>query len=414
MKDILKDTEYNFEVIRLLSQAVYGGSDTTECLATVARVKEGNAQSWYAEWTRTAEDVRKIAEKCLEEAHIISAREAFLRAANYYRSSEFFLHDDPEDLRVWSAWEDSRTCFAAAAKLFVPPVEQVHIPYQGKELPGYFYRVDESNQPRPTVILQTGFDGTVEELHFDGAVAAVRRGYNCLTIEGPGQGRLYHREQLYFRPDWDKVITPVVNFLSKRTEVNNQKIALIGLSFGGFLAARAAAYEPRLAACVVNGSLLDLGEVWKAKLPQVLRSQLENPFRFNLLAKVVTGASPALKYAFTDAMWKFGATNPHEFMKLAEAYTLEGYTKKIKCPTLVCESSSESYVTGQAAKFFEALACEKAYIRFSEQEAVDRHNQVGARLRLHQRIFDWLDDIIYPQSNLPEIAAEQLPVVSEV
>jgi alpha-beta hydrolase superfamily lysophospholipase len=394
MKDILRDTAYNFETIRILSHAVYGGADTTECLATIARIKEGNAQSWYAEWTRTAEDVRKIAERCLENKHVVSAREAFLRAANYYRNAEFFLNDDPQDLRVWSAWEDSRYCFGQAAKLFTPPLERVQIPYEGKFLPGYFYRLDDSSTPRPTVILQTGFDGTLEELHFDGAVAARRRGYNCLTIEGPGQGRLYHREQLYFRPDWERVITPVVNFLTKLPEVDSTKIALVGLSFGGFLAARAAAFEHRVAACVVNGSLLDLGEVWRDRLPGILQSQIDKPFRFNLLARLVTQATPALKYAFSDAMWKFGATNPHEFMKLTETYTLNDYAEKIKCPTLVCESSGESYITGQAVKFYEALTCPKAYISFSQEEATDRHNQVGARLRLHQRIFDWLDDVI--------------------
>jgi alpha-beta hydrolase superfamily lysophospholipase len=405
MKDIFKDTAYNFETIRILSHAVYGGSDATECLATIARIKEGSPQSWYAEWTRTAEDIRKIAEKCLENGHLVSAREAFLRAANYYRNSEFFLHDDPEDLRVWSAWEDSRYCFSQVAKLFQPPLERVEISYEGKFLPGYFYRVDDSGKPRPTVILQTGFDGTLEELHFDGAVAAMRRGYNCLTIEGPGQGRLYHRDQLFFRPDWQKVISPVVDFLISKPEVDTQKIGLIGLSFGGFLAARAAAFEPRLAACVVNGSLLDLAEVWRDKLPDILHSQINNPLRFNLLARVVMRASPSLKYAFSDAMWKFGATNPHEFMTLIQAYKLDGFAEKIICPTLVCESSGESYVTGQAAKFYEALKCPKAYISFSYEEAVDRHNQVGARLRLHQRIFDWVDNTITDEkSKTPNVA----------
>jgi pimeloyl-ACP methyl ester carboxylesterase len=62
--------------------------------------------------------------------------------------------------------------------------------------------VDNSGKPRPTLIFHGGFDSSVEELFFFGGAAAVRRGYNCLTFDGPGQGAPMREQKLLFRYDW--------------------------------------------------------------------------------------------------------------------------------------------------------------------------------------------------------------------
>ncbi len=46
------------------------------------------------------------------------------------------------------------------------------------------------------------------------------------------------------RPDWEKVVTPVVDVAVKLPGVDPEKIILAGWSFGGFLVVRAAAFEP--------------------------------------------------------------------------------------------------------------------------------------------------------------------------
>ena len=95
------------------------------------------------------------------------------------------------------------------------PVEQVLIPYEGTFLPGYYYRPDASHQPRPTLMVHGGYDSTGEELYFLIAAAAIQRGYPCLTFEGPGQGALLREQHLPLRPDWEQVVTPVVDFLGE-------------------------------------------------------------------------------------------------------------------------------------------------------------------------------------------------------
>ena len=80
------------------------------------------------------------------------------------------------------------------------------------------------------------------------AAPALERGYNCLTFEGPGQGGVIRKQKIPFRHDWERVVTPVVDYALTRSEVIDPTcIALMGISMGGYLAARAAAFEHRIA-----------------------------------------------------------------------------------------------------------------------------------------------------------------------
>jgi len=77
MKLVFRDQTFSFELLRAIGYTVYDGADIGECLATAARIKEGDFESWHTEWTRTAQRVQKIAEDCVAGAHTISARKAY-------------------------------------------------------------------------------------------------------------------------------------------------------------------------------------------------------------------------------------------------------------------------------------------------------------------------------------------------
>ena len=168
---------------RTLAHAIYGGADFGECRTTSGRVAIGDADSWYREWNETADRVSAIGEASEAKGHKVSAREAYLRASNYYRTSYPFFYGAPVDPRLVEAFDKETAAFRRAAALFDPPVEPVEIPYEGTTLPGYFYRVDDSSEPRPTLIVGSGYDSTIQESHFAHAVDSVRRGYNCLTFD---------------------------------------------------------------------------------------------------------------------------------------------------------------------------------------------------------------------------------------
>ena len=95
--------EYWFEVQRAIGASSYGASDFGEVMATVNRIPSGDDEAWYAEWNATAERVFAEAQAQHAAGHLVSARDGYLRASNYFRTSEFFLHGNHEDPRIYSA-----------------------------------------------------------------------------------------------------------------------------------------------------------------------------------------------------------------------------------------------------------------------------------------------------------------------
>jgi hypothetical protein len=248
LKIIFQDPTFSLQLLRALSETYYRGADIGECLSTAYRITKGDFESWHTEWLKTAKRIQSYADECLAKGHTISARDAYLRASNYYRISEFMLID-PQDPRIQITWGNSKECFSKAAALFPFYVESIEIPYkQGAMLPGYFYHnsknsvyninTDESRKSKetgnklsgPTIIVHGGFDSTLEELYSSSAAPALEGGYNCLTFEGPGQGGVIRKQNIPFRCDWEEVVTPVIDYALRRKEefgIDVNQIALM-------------------------------------------------------------------------------------------------------------------------------------------------------------------------------------------
>ncbi|MBW2618971.1 MAG: alpha/beta fold hydrolase, partial [Deltaproteobacteria bacterium] len=349
-------------------------------------------ESWYTEWWATADRVRAIGQSCLAAGHKVSAREAFCRASMYYRSAEFFLHGDPADPRILETWHLSRDSFRQAAALMDHPVEAVKIPYEDTFLPGYVMRPDDSLAPRKTLIVQTGFDGTGEELYFEVGFFALARGYNVLIFEGPGQGGPLRAQHLYFRPDWEKVITPVVDFALSRPEFDPKRLAILGISMGGYMVVRGAAFERRLTAVVANPGSYDLlegrGHGQKEREVEGIRKHPEEANKA-LRQKMKTDAG--LRWAMNNGMFTFGKSEPTGFILALAGYGLKDTAPLVRCPTLVIQSQDEQAYPGQAKQLYQALTCPKTLMPFTRKDMASWHCQMGALAISNQRIFDWLD-----------------------
>jgi len=391
--------EYWFETQRAFGAASYGASELGEVMSTVQRVPSGDDEAWYTEWNATAERVFAEAEAQRAAGHRVSARDGYLRASNYFRTSEFFLHGNHEDPRIYSAYKKSINAYQLGCPLYDTPILPMEIPYENTTLPGYFHRVDESNTKRPLLILHTGFDGAAEEMHTGGARAGVERGWNVLVFDGPGQYGPIHRERLPFRPDWEKVVTPVVDFALTLPVVDPAKIALMGVSFGGYLAPRAAAFEKRIKALVANDGIYDFGVTQLAGVPPDQReafiaavNQKDAP---ELDARILAGRqkSSGAKWAIDQAGFVMGEPTPHATIAKVLKFNLRGgIAEQITCPTLVLDAEEDMYLKGQPDVLYEHLTCPKTMIRFTTAEGAGAHCQCGADRLAAARIFDWLDD----------------------
>ncbi|WP_147918298.1 alpha/beta hydrolase family protein [Ruania zhangjianzhongii] len=397
------DAQFWFETLRTFGHITYGGADFGEVAVTAERITSGDYDSWHDQWRHTADRVAGEGRDSLASGHRISARDAFLRASNYYRNAEFFLHGDPADPRIRTAYDASVDYFRRAGALFSPAIEPVEIPYADTVLPGYLYRADHSGAPRPTVVMFNGFDGSVEEMHFFGAAAALERGYTVLSFDGPGQPGTRHHHGLTFRPDWENVVGPVLDYAGTIPEVDPDRIALLGNSMGGLLAPRAAAFDQRIAALVALDGVYDLSLVATSLFPgdaaeAERRLRAADDPEVDAALAAAMAADPTARWAIEHGMYVLGAATPRAFAAAYLDYHLrDGIAEQISCPTLVCSGTEDDFFAGQPELLFEHLTCTKTLVPFTADDGAGAHCQAGAQRLAYARVYDWLDDVFGAQ-----------------
>jgi pimeloyl-ACP methyl ester carboxylesterase len=396
LKVAFNDSSFAFEFVRNLGFMYYGGSDLGEMIATAGQIKEGDFESWFTEWDTLARRILSRADASLSAGHLESAREAYLRASTYFRTAEFYLHVDQGDPRILSESRASQQAYAAAAKLTGPIWEPIEIPYEGTTLPGYFYKVDSSGKPRPTLIFHGGYDSSVEELFFFGGAAAVRRGYNCLTFDGPGQGAPIREQKLPFRYDWEAVVTPVVDYALTRPDVDGEHLAIMGMSLGGYLAARTVAFEHRFRAAIFFDGLYDFGESLRAALPKEAIAALDAGEAVQgeeIIQKRMLN-NTTLRWSMTQGVWSFGASSISDFLRRTKQFTMDGTAGQIQCPCLVLEAEEDIFFLNQPQKIYDALHVPKQLFRFTKGEGAENHCQSGALSYKDEVVFNWLDETL--------------------
>ncbi|AAK81332.1 dipeptidyl aminopeptidase/acylaminoacyl peptidase [Clostridium acetobutylicum] len=395
---IFKDSQFEFQTLRVLGSSASGAADIGEVVETAQRIKEGDFKSWCDEWSKTAKSLEESAEESYSKGHFISAKKAYLRAANYYRTAEFYLHENPNNPIIGELYEKSLRCFSYVMKLNKPAIEAVKIPYENTFLPAHYYKLQNSNGKAPVLIAMTGYDGTKEEF-YGLAMTALEHGMNFLTFEGPGQGEAVRKQKLFFRYDYEKVVTPVIDYVISRKEVDQAKIILWGESLGGYLAPRAAAFEHRLAACVANSGVYDffggiLRELGNNSREEFFSAARINPEEFDKNIYSIAKLNSKVRWGIYHGMYVFGVNSPHEYILKAEDFYLKDIAEKIKCPTLVIDSDNDGILGGQSKPLYDVLRCKKEYMFFTSENGAGYHCQVGAKLIGWERILSWIEDII--------------------
>jgi pimeloyl-ACP methyl ester carboxylesterase len=245
--------------------------------------------------------------------------------------------------------------------------------------------------PRPTVMILGGGDSTCEEMYdFGGGAAAVRRGYNALLWEGPGQvGAFAADKTLTYRPDYEVPTRYAVDYVLSRTDVDRKRLALAGNSMGGYFAPRAVAFEKRIAAVIAN-SLLPLFETSLLALLGLKDASSED------LESKVDLSDPLKKFLLTDVQERCGMAGKSlaAFLDNISRYTLAGLEGKITCPLLSVGGEGEGpSANALAHEFFEKLSCPKTERVVTSAEGGEAHCQINNPSLKHQIEFDWLDDI---------------------
>jgi len=364
----------------------------------MSRISPGDQAAWVKEWRATADRVAAIGKDCAAGGHDVSAREAFLRASNYYRTACMMLFGAPTAPALIETYERESACFREFASRMEPALQAIEIPYENTVLHGYFCPAANAMGTAPTLIVTNGYDSTLHELYFAFVVAANRRGYHCIIFDGPGQGGALIKQGLPMRPDWENVIRPVVDFAMTRPEVDATRVALAGWSFGGYLALRAASGEPRLAACIADPGFMDLWEALCAMLPGLPDEVLQHPLEADpaLFAPYMAHIEsiPALRWKIVQrAFWVHGVDSLPAYLAASRGFCNRNRLEAIRYPVFVAQEENDPLATS-APEVYAAIQAPKTLVQFTAAEGTGDHCAMLGRSRFLQQMFDWLDDVL--------------------
>ncbi|KAF2642237.1 alpha/beta-hydrolase [Massarina eburnea CBS 473.64] len=419
MHRFFKTDFFNFEFIRILSTAQYGGCETGEALKAASLIKDADPETWSEAWFTQAKHAEGLAEEAARSGDVPSARAAYLRAANYFRASQFMLNNRPprEDERVIPRLEKSRELFRKGVELLDDAkAYPLSIPIDdGVEIPGYLYvpvTPAKEDGGHPLLINLTGGDSTQEEMFVVTAAAGPARGYAVLTFDGPGQGILLKKNKLAMKPNYEVITSQVIDYIS-RTEsdpktshgIDLDRIAVVGASMGAYFALRSAV-DARIKACISLDPPYDMWDLAVSRMPGWFIGGWSSGWisdgAFNNLVSVLSKFNFQFKWEIQHMQWMFGADSPADAMRGLKTFTLKSpgggeHVSNIKCPVLVSGAAGSMYFDPKlnSQKIYDALGHlpdEKKRHWLSDQvEDGGLQAKVGAFWVSNYRMFAWCD-----------------------
>ena len=318
-------------------------ADFEEVTASIARWED-----WCAAWSARAALHEALGREALNASFRLTAGEHLVRAAMYYHFAKFVFVQDPAQMRA--AHMKAVACYTAALPLIRPPGERVEIPFEGKTLKAVLRGAG------PVLVMAPGLDSTKEELHaYEEPFLA--RGIATLAIDGPGQGEAEY--EIPICGDYERAASAVVDWIQERSDLDEKRIGIWGVSLGGYYAPRAAAFEKRLKACIALSGPYDWAEIWDG-LPELTRET----FR-------VRSHAPDQETALANA----------------RRLTLKDAAKHITCPLFIVAGRQDRLVPAAHAERLARSVSGPVELLMVEDGG---HNANNRPYRYRSRSADWL------------------------
>jgi hypothetical protein len=387
------DFQFGLEIA--LGACQRGAADIGEVLVTATRIKDGDADAWVREWTTTADAVEAAGRDAAAAGRRASALAYLRRAATYHATALDQFDAGHEHDGKLACWRRQRGCWEQVVEL--SGGERVAIPYEGTMMPGFFFRAPGAapGESRPLVVLNNGSDGATSQMWVQGGAAASERGYHWMTFDGPGQQAMLFEHGVPFRPDWEAVLTPVVDAMVSREDVDADRIAVIGISQAGFWVPRALAFEHRFVAAVADPGVVDVSTSWLEPLPKSMRKQLDEgkqeQFDRNMRIGERLSRSTTALLTFRGEPYGLQDGSRYRLYETVMRYRLGDEVEQIDTPLLITDPEGEQFWPGQSQQLFDRLPGVKELVRFTAAEGAGRHCEPMAVALRDARVFDWLD-----------------------
>lgn len=392
------DAEMDFQLMRQLGATRYGGASVGESLALARSIDNGVPASWVTAFAAAAARQEADARTRDGRGHAVSARDQYLVASNSYRAAEYYCAiNDPRHAEYGLK---SRACFIEAMRLHDHPFEAVSLPFDGMELPAYYMRpAGASGGKGRTLMIVSGYDGTLEETYVAYGRPALERGYNLMLFAGPGQMdtmRLHPSKP--FIPEFERVGALAVAHVISQGHTDPRHLALMGISFGGYFATRIAAHEPRIRALIPNSPIVDL-HAYMASFVGFDPAEMPDADDVRLadIDHLPPESVPVQQREMArNLMLRLGRESfKQAYVRLRDFRVSEADLADIACPVLALAGSGEGKEPlDQLQRFCRGVSGPVSSHLFSREEGADGHCQCGNLAYSAAVSLDWLDETL--------------------
>lgn len=310
-----------------------------------------------------------------------------LHASSYYRAAEFFLTDENSErpgliARYVPLWNEAMADW---------PIERVDVPFEGGALPTLILRAH--GLARDTLVIHGGFDSYKEEF-FMAAPAYAAAGFDVVVFDGPGQGQALRRYGLTMSPDWERPVAAVLDHLKV------ESCTLMGISLGGYLAPRAAAFEPRVKRVIANDVLRDFFAIYMGRGGPGLGDQVEamldagDVAGANQVIDKLAAASANVRWAVAHGQEVSGSHDGYSYLAWLRQLRTEPFAHLIEQDFLLMGATEDHIVPVEQ---FYAQASDLKNVRsltaqlFTRADHAQAHCHVGNMPLVTGYVIDWIN-----------------------
>ncbi|TVQ85922.1 MAG: alpha/beta hydrolase [Bacteroidetes bacterium] len=392
----------------VLAYSTRGGADLGEVYAAAGRISQYDTEAWVREFVGMGDKVAAMADDALAKGHLVTARDRYLRAFAHERAALFQLSPLKYPDRYRKHRISSQDRFRKAISLFDHPVEVLEIPFEGKTLPGYFMKPDNSNTKRATLITLGGGDSVCEDICLLFGLNDQERGYNIISVDLPGMGSTA-LDGMLMTPRPEKAMSAVIDHILARPDVDPERLAVWGASLSGYNVPRAAIYDKRIKAVIANSIILNLNEYYVQVKEVETLAKYENTFWFKMAARFFGSWLAGLYNVMDTWKWKWGVNTLAEWLEVCKEYVLD--PSEIDVPILLLVGEDELAFANSKRFHDEAMAKikhpNKKMIVGSASLGAGGKNMMPNFSMIRETTFEWLDEL-FANSDQKEVAVPEI------
>jgi dienelactone hydrolase len=340
--------------------------------AIAAQGEDAGTEAFFSVWGEMADRLAEHGTEAEAAGHLLTAAEKYLRATAYYLTAE----------RMQSRhYEPRRTMYQTMLNTMTKAIEvgrlncrRVEIPYEGTSFPGLFIR-GHGEGPRPCIVFCNGLDSVKELIYLAVREAFAVRGVSVLAIDHPGVGEALRLRNLPSIPDTERWAGAAIDYLETLSDVDRERIGIVGWSLGGYYAPRAACYEKRFKLCVAWGANHNWGELQRRRLAR-------------------EGDRPVPHY-WDHVQWVWGQPTLDRFMEFIQQVTLEGHLANLTAPFLIVHGANDRQIPSQYAhqSYDQAINSPDRELKFfTDREGGVEHTAADNIEPVRSFIADWVAD----------------------